>query len=93
VNRTITIIVDEKLKIAYVTGGYELDEAGLAFTSDVLRTLLLQTERALIRKQLASEQEEPSPPEGGPAPKAVRRKRGERKTKQNEQKRKQNQEE
>lgn len=59
--RTITIVVDEAMNLKYVLGGYELDEAGLAFTSKILRTLVIETERALIRKQIEAEAERRPP--------------------------------
>lgn len=71
-NRTITLIVDNSNNTQLVVGGYELDEGGLVFTAQVLRVMLVQVERELIRKQILNEQtrvsNDPDSTAGGVSP-------------------------
>ena len=58
-SRAITITVSpntpETLSLELIPGGYTLDMAGLQFTSTVLRDMLMQVERGLIKLQMAQE--------------------------------------
>ena len=65
-NRTITLVVDEAGQMQLITGGFEWDEAGMAFAAQTLRITTLEVERELIREQVKKESEEPEKPEETP---------------------------